>query len=131
MTRSDLREPTDQPRPTTAQEQSSSYGVRLDPFTHRPAFHSGLDFPSSMFTPIYSTAPGVVSFTGQRNGYGNTVEIDHGDGVVLLQNGDVRHQRGERERAHSDSLRLLPHSFFDQVDARPHVVNARHSRDHR
>lgn len=67
-------------RPTTAAEQSSSYGVRLDPFTHRPAFHSGLDFPSSMFTPIYSTAPGVVSFTGQRNGYGNTVEIDHGGG---------------------------------------------------
>ena len=62
-------------RPTSAQELSSSYGIRLDPFTHRPAFHSGLDFPASMFTPIYSTAPGVVSFTGVRSGYGNTVEV--------------------------------------------------------
>jgi len=67
-------------RPTSAPELSSSYGIRFDPFTHRPAFHSGLDFPASMFSPIYSTAPGVVSFTGVRAGYGNTVEVDHGDG---------------------------------------------------
>lgn len=67
-------------RPTSAAAQSSSYGVRLDPFTRRPAFHSGLDFPGASFTPIYSTAPGVVSFTGVRSGYGNTVEIDHGGG---------------------------------------------------
>lgn len=67
-------------RPTSAPQQSSSYGVRLDPFTRRPAFHSGLDFPGSMNTPIQSTAPGVVSFTGTRAGYGKTVEIDHGGG---------------------------------------------------
>lgn len=67
-------------RPTSAAAQSSSYGVRLDPFTRRPAFHSGLDFPGANFTPIYSTAPGVVSFTGVRSGYGNTVEVDHGNG---------------------------------------------------
>jgi murein DD-endopeptidase MepM/ murein hydrolase activator NlpD len=31
-------------------------------------------------TPVYSTAPGVVSFTGVRSGYGNTIEVDHGRG---------------------------------------------------
>lgn len=67
-------------RPTSAAAQSSSYGVRLDPFTRRPAFHSGLDFPGATFTPIYSTAPGVISYTGVRSGYGNTVEVDHGGG---------------------------------------------------
>jgi murein DD-endopeptidase MepM/ murein hydrolase activator NlpD len=67
-------------RPTTNPAQSSSYGVRLDPFTRRPAFHSGLDFPGAYFTPIVATAPGVVSFIGQRTGYGNVVEIDHGNG---------------------------------------------------
>jgi murein DD-endopeptidase MepM/ murein hydrolase activator NlpD len=67
-------------RPTSNPALSSSYGVRLDPFTHRPAFHSGLDFPGASFTPIYTTAPGVVSFTGVRSGYGNTVEVDHGNG---------------------------------------------------
>nr|WP_221220827.1 M23 family metallopeptidase [Phenylobacterium haematophilum] len=67
-------------RPTTATPQTSSYGVRFDPFTRRPAFHSGLDFAGPTNTPIYSTAPGVVSFTGVRSGYGNTIEIDHGRG---------------------------------------------------
>jgi murein DD-endopeptidase MepM/ murein hydrolase activator NlpD len=67
-------------RPTNNPALSSSYGVRFDPFTHRPAFHSGLDFPGAFYTPIMATAPGVVSFTGVRSGYGNVVEIDHGNG---------------------------------------------------
>ncbi|MDB5495660.1 MAG: peptidase family [Phenylobacterium sp.] len=68
-------------RPTADPEQSSSYGVRIDPFTHRPAFHSGLDFPGGRMSPVASTGPGVVSFTGVRSGYGNTVEVDHGGGL--------------------------------------------------
>ncbi|OYW30181.1 MAG: peptidase M24 [Caulobacter sp. 12-67-6] len=67
-------------RPTSNPAMSSSYGVRFDPFTRRPAFHSGLDFPGAFHTPIMATAPGVISFTGVRSGYGNTVEIDHGRG---------------------------------------------------
>jgi murein DD-endopeptidase MepM/ murein hydrolase activator NlpD len=68
-------------RPTIATPQTSGFGVRFDPFTSRPAFHSGLDFSGGRMTPIYSTAPGVVSFTGVRSGYGNTVEVDHGRGL--------------------------------------------------
>jgi murein DD-endopeptidase MepM/ murein hydrolase activator NlpD len=68
-------------RPTTTPEQSSGFGVRFDPFTRRPAYHAGLDFPGGYATPIYSTGPGVVSFVGQRSGYGNVVEIDHGRGL--------------------------------------------------
>jgi murein DD-endopeptidase MepM/ murein hydrolase activator NlpD len=67
-------------RPTNNPALSSSYGVRFDPFTHRPAFHSGLDFPGAFYTPIMATAPGVVSYVGVRSGYGNVVEIDHGNG---------------------------------------------------
>lgn len=59
---------------------SSGFGVRFDPFTRRPAFHSGLDFTGGYNYPIQATAPGVVSFTGVRSGYGNTIEIDHGRG---------------------------------------------------
>ena len=67
-------------RPTSTTPQSSGFGVRYDPFTSRPAFHSGLDFPGGTMTPIHATAPGVVSFTGLRSGYGQTIEIDHGRG---------------------------------------------------
>jgi len=67
-------------RPTENTTESSGFGVRVDPFTGEPAFHSGQDFAGAFMTPIHSTAPGVVSFTGLRSGYGNTVEIDHGRG---------------------------------------------------
>ena len=68
-------------RPTTVGQQSSGFGVRFDPFTRRPAYHSGLDFTGGYAQPIYATGPGVVSFVGQRSGYGNVVEIDHGRGL--------------------------------------------------
>jgi murein DD-endopeptidase MepM/ murein hydrolase activator NlpD len=68
-------------RPTVGTPQTSGFGVRFDPFTSHPAFHSGLDFAGGRMTPINSTAPGVVSFTGVRSGYGNTVEVDHGRGL--------------------------------------------------
>jgi murein DD-endopeptidase MepM/ murein hydrolase activator NlpD len=68
-------------RPTADREESSSYGVRVDPFTRRPAFHSGLDFPGGRMSPVAATGPGVVAFTGVRSGYGNTVEVDHGGGL--------------------------------------------------
>jgi murein DD-endopeptidase MepM/ murein hydrolase activator NlpD len=67
-------------RPTQGTEQTSGFGVREDPFTGQAAFHPGLDFAGPVMTPVYSTAPGVVSFTGVRSGYGDTVEIDHGHG---------------------------------------------------
>ena len=67
-------------KPVTTPVKSSGFGVRFDPFTGRPAFHAGQDFAGAYMTPIYSTAPGVVSFTGVRTGYGNTIEIDHGRG---------------------------------------------------
>lgn len=68
-------------RPTAASPQTSGFGVRFDPFTRRPAYHSGLDFSGGHATPIYATGPGVVAYVGRRAGYGNVVEIDHGRGL--------------------------------------------------
>lgn len=67
-------------QPTPGADRSSGFGVRLDPFTGRPAYHTGQDFSGSRMEAIHATAPGVVSFTGVRSGYGQTVEIDHGHG---------------------------------------------------
>jgi murein DD-endopeptidase MepM/ murein hydrolase activator NlpD len=67
-------------KPTADGQRTSPFGVRIDPFTGRPAFHPGQDFAGAMMTPIHATGPGVVSFTGVRQGYGNTIEIDHGRG---------------------------------------------------
>ena len=67
-------------RPAAVSSESSGFGVRMDPFSGEPAFHTGQDFSGAFLSPITATAPGIVSFTGVRSGYGNTVEIDHGRG---------------------------------------------------
>ncbi|WP_231729086.1 MULTISPECIES: M23 family metallopeptidase [unclassified Sphingopyxis] len=61
---------------------SSSFGYRSDPFTGAGAMHAGLDFPGPLGTPILAAAPGRVVFVGQKSGYGNVVEVDHGQGIL-------------------------------------------------
>ena len=67
--------------PAAAQYISSGFGYRNDPFDGEAAFHAGLDFKAPMGAPVYAAARGKVSFVGQRQGYGNCVEVDHGNGL--------------------------------------------------
>lgn len=57
---------------------ASGYGWRIDPIYHTRKFHAGMDFAANTGTPVYSTANGTVIFTGWKQGYGNTVIVDHG-----------------------------------------------------
>ncbi len=59
---------------------SSYYGVRKDPFTGRPAMHKGIDFAAKAGEAVVATGAGVVTWSGKRYGYGELVEIDHGNG---------------------------------------------------
>lgn len=61
---------------------SSSYGVRLDPFTHSPARHEGIDISAAAGTPILATASGVVRRVAADPQYGRMVDIDHGNGYL-------------------------------------------------
>lgn len=61
---------------------SSSYGRRSDPFSGYSALHRGVDFAGPRGSDVFSVADGVVQFAGRINGYGNAVEIDHGNGYV-------------------------------------------------
>ena len=60
---------------------SSRFGSRSDPFTEQQAFHSGMDFSAALNTPVYATAPGLVTLAGRDGPYGYVVEIDHGLGI--------------------------------------------------
>jgi murein DD-endopeptidase MepM/ murein hydrolase activator NlpD len=62
-------------------EQSSPFGYRSDPFTRGPAMHTGLDFRAEHGTTVKATAPGKVVTSGFTGGYGNMVEVDHGNGL--------------------------------------------------
>jgi murein DD-endopeptidase MepM/ murein hydrolase activator NlpD len=61
---------------------TSGYGGRADPFGGGSQFHKGIDFDARTGDPVMTVADGVVSFSGMRSGYGNVVEVDHGNGFV-------------------------------------------------
>ena len=61
---------------------TSGFGSRADPFGGGHQFHKGIDFEADIGDPVLAVADGVVSFSGERSGYGNVIEIDHGNGYV-------------------------------------------------
>lgn len=71
-----------QGRPVTAGYISSYFGKRADPFNGKTASHRGIDFAGKRGSDVVAVAGGVVTFSGPRSGYGNMVEINHGNGYV-------------------------------------------------
>jgi murein DD-endopeptidase MepM/ murein hydrolase activator NlpD len=69
-------------RPVAGGFISSYFGEREDPFSGREAYHKGVDFAGNQGSSVIAVAAGVVTWAGQRTGYGNLVEINHGDGYV-------------------------------------------------
>ena len=63
-------------------DMSSPFGVRLDPFLGRPAIHTGIDLRGETGEPVHATAAGRVSIAGREGGYGNMIEINHGNGLA-------------------------------------------------
>lgn len=68
-------------QPVDAVSLTSSFGVRHDPFNGNRRMHQGIDIPGPLGTPIYATADGVVERSQWVNGYGNLVELNHGNGL--------------------------------------------------
>ncbi len=60
----------------------SGFGRRTDPINGRQAQHLGVDFDVPLGSDILAVAEGVVTYSGVRSGYGNTVEVDHGNGYM-------------------------------------------------
>ena len=59
---------------------ASGYGWRVDPVYHVRRFHEGMDFSAPIGTDIFATGNGVITFVGWKQGYGNTIEVDHSFG---------------------------------------------------
>jgi murein DD-endopeptidase MepM/ murein hydrolase activator NlpD len=120
---------------------SSGFGYRTDPIDGGGAFHPGLDFRGPIGSPIHAAARGTVSFVGQRSGYGNVVEISHGNGLL------TRYAHMSAQKAHigqqvqaGDVIGLIgstgrstgPHLHFEvrindrAVNPRPFLETAPH-----
>jgi murein DD-endopeptidase MepM/ murein hydrolase activator NlpD len=68
--------------PVTTGYIGSGYGARTDPINGSVEHHMGLDFDAPVGSAIRAVADGVVSWSGERTGYGNVVEVDHGNGYM-------------------------------------------------
>jgi len=129
-----------QGRPVLSGWMSSYFGRRTDPFTGKPANHQGVDFAGKMGAEIITVADGVVSWSSERYGFGNLVEINHGNGYSTryahndqnlvaigeeVQKGQIVALMGETGRATGPNLhfevlkngrRVNPVTFIRQSD---------------
>ena len=69
-------------KPVLSGWMSSKFGNRIDPFSGKPSWHNGVDFAGKFGDEVIAVASGVVVFSGKKNGYGNLIEINHGNGYV-------------------------------------------------
>ncbi len=70
---------------------SSKYGKRNDPFTGKQEFHKGLDFAGKKGSGVNVVGDGVVTWAGDRSGYGDMVEVSHGNGYVTRYAHNQKH----------------------------------------
>jgi murein DD-endopeptidase MepM/ murein hydrolase activator NlpD len=112
--------------PVASAYVSSGFGNRIDPLTGRLALHKGVDFAGRPGTQVVAVAAGIVIWSGARAGYGETVEIDHGNERVtryahnaqnLVAVGDVV-TRGQPIARLGDSGRTTgPNLHFEVLNA--------------
>ncbi len=68
--------------PASVENITSGFGYRRDPFNGRGAMHAGIDFKGAVGSPIFAAAEGRVTFAGWKSGYGQAIEITHGNGML-------------------------------------------------
>jgi murein DD-endopeptidase MepM/ murein hydrolase activator NlpD len=118
-------------RPVSSGYISSRFGWRSDPFTGRRAFHEGIDFAGREGNDVVAVASGVVTWSGDRSGYGQLVEVNHGNGYATryghnseilvsvgdtVKRGDVIAHMGKTGRATGPNLHFEVLHDGQQVD---------------
>ena len=108
---------------------SSPFGYRADPFLGQPALHPGVDLVQPYGAEIKATAVGRVVHAGPMGGYGNCVEIDHGNGIstrfghmseVLVEEGQTVSIGDTIGRIGSTGRSTGPHLHYEvRVDGEP------------
>ena len=112
---------------------TSTFGRRADPFGGGGEYHKGIDFHARTGDPVLAVADGVISYAGVRSGYGNVIEIDHGNGYVtryahnsrlLARVGDLVRAGQQVAKAGSTGRSTGAHVHFEVWD-HGRVVNPR------
>jgi murein DD-endopeptidase MepM/ murein hydrolase activator NlpD len=108
---------------------TSPFGYRPDPFLGRPALHPGVDLVQAFGSEIHATASGRVIHAGWMGGYGQMVEIDHGNGLttryghmseVLVNEGDEVAASATLGRLGTTGRSTGPHLHYEvRIDGEP------------
>ena len=116
---------------------SSYYGKRTDPFSGKKEFHHGVDFAGKEGSDVIAVAGGVITWSGRRYGYGNLVEIDHGNRLVtryghnketLVSVGDIVKKGQVIAKMGSTGRSTGPHVHFEVMKNGKHVNPTRYVR---
>jgi murein DD-endopeptidase MepM/ murein hydrolase activator NlpD len=117
---------------------SSHYGMRKDPFTGKATMHKGVDFAGKEGSSVIATGAGIVTWSGNRSGYGYLVEIDHGNGIKtryghnsalkvkvgdIVTKGQVIAAMGSTGRSTGTHLHFEVIKNGRQVDPLPYIYN--------
>jgi len=122
-------------RPIQKGWMSSAFGRRVDPISGRMAWHAGVDFAGKARADVVAVASGVVTYAGERGGYGRMVEINHGGGYVtryghhdelVVSPGDVVKPGQLIGRMGSTGRSTGPHVHFEVLKNGKHVDPARY-----
>jgi len=109
-------------RPITKGWTSSYYGMRNDPFTGKREHHKGVDFAGKEGSAVISVASGVITWASDRYGYGNLVEVSHGNGYktryghnkkILVKVGDKVNKGDKLALMGSTGRSTGPHVHFE------------------
>lgn len=127
-------------RPVARGWMSSRFGYRTDPFKGTLAMHKGVDFAGKEGSDVVATASGVVTYAGERYGYGQMVEINHGNGLstryghakeLLVKTGDLVRPGQAIALMGSSGRSTGPHVHYEvlkngrQINPQPYIARAR------
>lgn len=109
-------------RPITKGWISSYYGMRTHPLSGRREMHKGIDFAGNLGGQVIAVAKGVVTYAGKRYGYGNVIDIAHGNGYttryahnsrLLVSVGDTVEKGFQIAEIGSSGRSTGPHVHFE------------------
>ncbi len=122
LNRNLLKEVRPSGRPITSGWLSSYYGMRTHPISGKKEMHKGIDFAGKMGGPVIAVAKGVVTFAGSRYGYGQVIDINHGNGYttryghnskLLVSVGDTVEKGFQIAEIGSSGRSTGPHVHFE------------------
>jgi murein DD-endopeptidase MepM/ murein hydrolase activator NlpD len=112
---------------------TSGVGMRVDPIDGKWRQHNGIDISIPEGTPVNAAAPGVVVYSGHRSGYGNTVLVEHHNGMITLYGHNSRILASQGQQVDRETVIALsgntgrstgPHLHFEAWQAGTNVTPA-------